>query len=195
MKGKRDMDLKITDQEKEVAKELLAKLNELYTMKATLEVKKKEREEKVKTEVCQILNIKNKKGEPLPNKVKLPILLTVIEEKYEKMPNKEQQRYDTMCDYKNALNSLSKQSAVGLIDVRSEVKAIESDIKSTYSDGDAAILSGDIIEALTLIAKDQYVDTKNMKMAEAGFKTKDKAGKAKADLTKLKRALLEELKD
>ena len=53
------MDLKITDQEKEVAKELLAKLNELYTMKATLEVKKKEREEKVKIEVCQILNIKN----------------------------------------------------------------------------------------------------------------------------------------
>ena len=49
--------------------------------------------------------------------------------------------------------------------------------------------------ALTLIAKDQYVDTKNMKMAEAGFKTKDKAGKAKADLTKLKKALLEELKD
>ena len=85
MKGKRDMDLKITDQEKEVAKELLAKLNELYTMKATLEVKKKEREEKVKTEVCQILNIKNKKGEPLPNKVKIPILLTVIEEKYEKI--------------------------------------------------------------------------------------------------------------
>ena len=187
MKGKRDMDLKITDQEKEVAKELLAKLNELYTMKATLEVKKKEREEKVKTEVCQILNIKNKKGEPLPNKVKIPILLTVIEEKYEKIPNKEQQRYDTMCDYKNALN--------WLIDVKSEVKAIESDIKSTYSDGDAAILSGDIIEALTLIAKDQYVDTKNMKMAEAGFKTKDKAGKAKADLTKLKKALLEELKD
>ena len=181
------MDLKITDQEKEVAKELLAKLNELYTMKATLEVKKKEREEKVKIEVCQILNIKNKKGEPLP--------LTVIEEKYEKMPNKEQQRYDTMCDYKNALNSLSKQSAVGLIDAKSEVKAIESDIKSTYSDGDAAILSGDVIEALTLIAKDQYVDTKNMKMAEAGFKTKDKAGKAKADLTKLKKALLEELKD
>ena len=56
------MDLKITDQEKEVAKELLAKLNELYTMKATLEVKKKEREEKVKTEVCQILNIKKQKG-------------------------------------------------------------------------------------------------------------------------------------
>ena len=35
------MDLKITDQEKEVAKELLAKLNELYTMKATLNLKYK----------------------------------------------------------------------------------------------------------------------------------------------------------
>lgn len=188
------MDFSITSQEKDAAKELLAKLNELYTTKASQEVLKKEREEKVKTEICHILNIKNKKGEPTPNKVKIPLLLTVIEEKYEGVPNKEQQRYDTMCDYKNALNSLPKQSAIGLIDAKSEIKATELDIKSAYTEGDASILSGEVIEALALIAKDRYVDTKNMKMAEAGFKVSDKTKKVKPDLTKLKKALLEELK-
>ena len=188
------MDFSITSQEKDAAKELLAKLNELYTTKASQEVLKKEREEKVKTEICHILNIKNKKGEPTPNKVKIPLLLTVIEEKYEGVPNKEQQRYDTMCDYKNALNSLPKQSAIGLIDAKSEIKATELDIKSAYTEGDASILSGEVIEALALIAKDRYVDTKNMKMAEAGFKVSDKAKKVKPDLSKLKKALLEELK-
>ena len=188
------MDFSITFQEKDAAKELLAKLNELYTTKASQEVLKKEREEKVKTEICHILNIKNKKGEPTPNKVKIPLLLTVIEEKYEGIPNKEQQRYDTMCDYKNALNSLPKQSAIGLIDAKSEIKATELDIKSAYTEGDASILSGEVIEALALIAKDRYVDTKNMKMAEAGFKVSDKAKKVKPDLSKLKKALLEELK-
>ena len=188
------MDFSITSQEKDAAKELLAKLNELYTTKASQEVLKKEREEKVKTEICRILNIKNKKGEPTPNKVKIPLLLTVIEEKYEGVPNKEQQRYDTMCDYKNALNSLPKQSAIGLIDAKSEIKATELDIKSAYTEGDASILSGEVIEALALIAKDRYVDTKNMKMAEAGFKVSDKAKKVKPDLSKLKKALLEELK-
>lgn len=188
------MDFSITSQEKDAAKELLAKLNELYTTKASQEVLKKEREEKVKTEICHILNIKNKKGEPTPNKVKIPLLLTVIEEKYEGVPNKEQQRYDTMCDYKNALNSLPKQSAIGLIDAKSEIKATELDIKGAYTEGDASILSGEVIEALALIAKDRYVDTKNMKMAEAGFKVSDKAKKVKPDLSKLKKALLEELK-
>ena len=193
-KGEIEMDFSITSQEKDAAKELLAKLNELYTTKASQEVLKKEREEKVKTEICRILNIKNKKGEPTPNKVKIPLLLTVIEEKYEGVPNKEQQRYDTMCDYKNALNSLPKQSAIGLIDAKSEIKATELDIKSAYTEGDASILSGEVIEALALIAKDRYVDTKNMKMAEAGFKVSDKAKKVKPDLSKLKKALLEELK-
>jgi len=178
------MDFTLTQQEKDAAKELLVKLNDLYTTKASQEVLKKEREEKVKTEMCHVLNIKNKKGEPLP----------IIEEKYEGVINKEQTRYDTMCDYKNALNSLSKQSAISLLDAKSEIKATESDIKSVFTEGDAAILSGEVIEALTLIAKDNYIDTKNMKMAEAGFKVSDKAGKAKPDLTKLKKALLEELK-
>lgn len=188
------MDFTLTQQEKDAAKELLVKLNDLYTTKASQEVLKKEREEKVKTEMCHILNIKNKKGEPLPNKIKLPLLLTVVEEKYEGVINKEQTRYDMMCDYKNALNSLSKQSAISLLDAKSEIKATESDIKSIFTESDAAILSGEVIEALTLIAKDHYIDTKNMKMAEAGFKVSDKAGKAKPDLTKLKKALLEELK-
>lgn len=188
------MDFKMTQQEKDAAKELLIKLNDLYTTKASQEVLKKEREEKVKTEMCHVLNIKNKKGEPLPNKIKLPLLLTVVEEKYEGVINKEQTRYDTMCDYRNALNSLSKQSAISLLDAKSEIKATESDIKSVFTEGDAAILSGEVIEALTLIAKDNYIDTKNMKMAEAGFKVLDKAGKTKPDLTKLKKALLEELK-
>ena len=188
------MDFKMTQQEKDAAKELLVKLNDLYTTKASQEVLKKEREEKVKTEMCHVLNIKNKKGEPLPNKIKLPLLLTVVEEKYEGVINKEQIRYDTMCDYRNALNSLSKQSAISLLDAKSEIKATESDIKSVFTEGDAAILSGEVIEALTLIAKDNYIDTKNMKMAEAGFKVSDKAGKTKPDLTKLKKALLEELK-
>lgn len=189
------MDLKLTETEKEIAKELLAKLDELYTDKASLEVRKRSREESIKTEVCQILNIKNKKGEPLPNKIKLSLLMPVIEEKIEKTVNKEQLRYDTMCEYRNAVNSLSKDSATSLLNVRGEIKAIDLDIKSAFTEGDAASLSGEVIEALNLIAKDNYAQTKNNKMAEAGFKVKETSKNSKADLAKLKKALIEALKE
>ena len=106
------MAIKLSSEEKRVAKVRMSELNELYRQKAQCEVLKKSREEDLKTQVAQILDIKDKKGEAQPSKVKLPILMNLLEEMYNQGVNKKQEGDELMLEYRRALDQIPKVQAL-----------------------------------------------------------------------------------
>lgn len=194
------MAIKLSSEEKRVAKVRMSELNELYRQKAQCEVLKKSREEDLKTQVAQILDIKDKKGEAQPSKVKLPILMNLLEEMYNQGVNKKQEEYELMLEYRRALDQIPKDQAIPLLDVIAEIKGINADIKYAFAtregeeEDSAVILPGEIIDTIALIGKDNFKVYKTEELEKAGFKVPEPKEEA-FDYEELKRELKEELGD
>ena len=75
------MDITLSIEQQEEAKELLKKLTELYRARVELESIKAGRIEKLQYEVAGELDLKNKNGDVEPKLVKKPILLSALESK------------------------------------------------------------------------------------------------------------------
>ena len=73
------MDITLSIEQQEEAKELLKKLTELYRARVELESIKAGRIEKLQYEVAGELDLKNKNGDVEPKLVKKPILLSALQ--------------------------------------------------------------------------------------------------------------------
>ena len=62
--------MNLTQEQKQEAKELLSKLENLYNHRAGLDILKINREDTLREEIASICDIRNKQGEIQPNKVK-----------------------------------------------------------------------------------------------------------------------------
>lgn len=171
------------------AKDLLAKMVSLYEEKADLEVKYKDLEDKVRGEVASACDIANKAGEPQPKKVKMPLLMAAIDDTFERSEkgNKFEIQVDEMDKYRSALTN--KQVPHDLIrtflNVKDEIDSFKTQFKEVVSD--TALLSSDMLKAIEVIAKEQYQEIKNDKLAEAGFDVKPP--KDNSDFSELKEAI------
>lgn len=154
------------------AQELLNKLDRIYTEKAANEALKKSREEKLKFEVAHACDLKNKAGEILASKVKMPLLLSLINELHRDKANKKAEDYDLMEQYRLALKrgEISNDSIQGYINALDEVESSSKAIKEAFQD--VTLLDKDVIDAINIIAKERYKEAKEDKLLEAGFDVK-----------------------
>lgn len=169
------------------AQELLSKLDRIYSEKAANEALKKAREEKLKFEVAHVCDLKNKAGEILSSKVKMPLLLSLINELYREKANKKAEDYELMEQYRLALkrSEISKDIVQGYINALDEVESSSKAIKEAFLD--VTLLDKDIIDAINIIAKERYKEVKEDKMLEAGFDVKP--AKDKTEILELKSEL------
>lgn len=169
------------------AQELLSKLDHIYSEKAANEALKKAREEKLKFEVAHACDLKNKAGEILSNKVKMPLLLSLINELYREKANKKAEDYELMEQYRLALkrSEISKDIVQGYINALDEVESSSKAIKEAFLD--VTLLDKDVIDAINIIAKERYKEVKEDKMLEAGFDVKP--AKDKTEILELKSEL------
>lgn len=176
----------------EDAKELAKRLVALYSQRADLEVLKKEREDIVKNEVAEACNIRDKDGVALANKVKFPLVMAVIDELYREKPNKKADEYEIMDTYKSAIKNGEVGECVdNLVNTLEEMDGIALDIKEVYKEFPQ--LSKDLINAITLFAKEQYAEIKQKKLIEAGL-VEEKEPKDLSEILMLKEELESKLK-
>lgn len=179
--------MKLTQEEISEAKSLMQKLNNLYKIKATLEVDKKEKEKTLKYEVASVCHIKDKNGAPQASKVKMSLLLALIDELFLQKDNKKLQELDVMEQYRIGL----KQEGMGnyvnsLVSIIEEIGANNIEIKEAFRE--TSILSKEMLEAIALITKEYYHKVKEDKLLEAGF-TVRQTPKDNTEILELKEVL------
>ncbi|WP_066388811.1 hypothetical protein [Helicobacter himalayensis] len=82
--------MKLTQEQKQEAKELLLKLKNLYNHRTGLDILKIDRENTLREEIASVCDMRNKQGEIQPNKVKMPLLLALIDEMFFGKTNKKE---------------------------------------------------------------------------------------------------------
>ena len=169
------------------AKDLLKKLTAIYTEKAEKEVVKRDREDKLRYEIAQSCDLKNKNGDILANKVKLPLLTAIINVMRDKTPsNKFELLVSDMEDYQGALEEDVDDKLVNsYIHICDELDEIAMDIKAVIAD--TSLLDKQTLDAISLLAKEKYKQIKEDKMLEAGYEVKPP--KDKTEINELKEEL------
>ncbi len=92
--------MKLTQEQKQEAKELLSKLKNPYNHRAGLDILKIDRENILREEIASVCDIRNKQGEIQPNKVKMPLLLALRDEMFFDKANKKEEEYALMGSYR-----------------------------------------------------------------------------------------------
>lgn len=158
----------LDENQKQEAKEIYERLLNVYKEKADFEMLKKERESRLKDELASVLDIRNKDGVALANKIKMPLVLAVIDELIYEKENKKEIEYDTMVSYKEAIkNNKVNETVVGdYTFVLDELDALKQSIKDIFSD--SSLLDKDMLKAIDEIAKAKFKDILEDKMIEAG---------------------------
>lgn len=163
------------------AKELYLRMVEIYRQRVELEVIKKERIENLQAEMAQICEIKNKDGEPLPNKVKMPLVLAVFDELFLDKVNKKEVEYELMQEYKRAIKKdLSKAIVDDFINIEAELKDNKDDCKEAFKE--YVMLSKETLDAINLLAKEKYKELKNDKFGIESDSDKAETEAIKAEL-------------
>ena len=162
----------LDENQKQEAKEIYDRLIAVYKEKADFEMLKKEREARLKDELASVLDIRNKDGDALANKIKMPLVLAVIDELIYEKENKKATEYDTMESYKNAIktNNVSEAVVSDYTYVLDELNGLKQSVKDIF--GDSALLGKDELKAIDEIAKAKFKDILEDKMTEAGFEIK-----------------------
>lgn len=148
--------------ELEIAKELYEKAVELYRQRVELEVLKKERAENLQAEIAQICEIKNKDGEILPNKVKMPLVMAILGELFMEKTNAKEVEYELMQEYKQAIKKeLSNAVITDFISIENELKGNAQDNKEIFKE--YVMLSRETLDVINQLAKEKYKELKNDK--------------------------------
>lgn len=148
--------------ELEIAKELYERVIELYRQRVELEMLKKERTQILQAEIAQICEVKNKDGEILPNKVKMPLVMVVLGELFMEKTNAKELEYELMQEYKQAIKKeINNAIITDFISVESELKGNSVDIKEANKE--YAMLSKETLDAINQLAKEKYKEIKNDK--------------------------------
>ena len=157
--------------EKQEAKELFESLKVLYSDKVDLEIAMKERENALKEEFADACDIKDKKGEIKPNKVKTPLMVqAIIDVKEEAEANKYELQVDEIDRYKTAIRNKSVSS--GNIDAylsnKEDMETLKANIKETIAE--TTLLSKEVLDGILELGKQAYAEIKAQKFEDAGFK-------------------------
>lgn len=179
--------MQLSADEKTEAVELLNKLRTIYENKIDLELSLKEKELRLKDDFAQACDIRNKKGEPQPSKVKTALMTQTIIDVIEKeKENKYEAQVDEIETYKNAFPSINTDTAKAFLTTKNEIDDVKNQIKDVTMD--TSLLSGEYLTALLAIAKDEYTSSKRKAFEDAGYKA------AKNDNEAIdKRAIIDEM--
>ncbi|MBR8466490.1 hypothetical protein KDE13_09100 [Campylobacter sp. faydin G-140] len=162
--------LKLDDNQVVEAKEIYNRLVSVYKEKASYETLKKQREDRLKEEIASICDVRDKEGNALASKVKMPLLLAVIMEKYRDKDNAKEIEYETMQRYKKALKDIDVEVINGFLHCVDEVAETKSSIKEVFAD--STLLDKDTCKALDDLAKEQYKTLLADEMEKAGYEQK-----------------------
>ena len=162
----------LDENQKKEAQELYDKLIRLHTQKAELEAIKKDREEQLKSDIAFACNIKNKAGEPVASKVKMPIVLAILNELFRQKPNKKDEEADMLDIYRNAIKKeeVSKELVDSYLAIEDSLQENKEDIKEAFKE--TTLLSKEMLNAIVLIIKEKYKIIKEDRLAQAGFESK-----------------------
>ena len=163
--------MNLTAEQRQEAQELLSKLSELYKDRAELDMRKIDRENALKEEIASICDMRNKQGEIQPNKVKMPLVAALIDELFLDKDNKKEQEYLLMDSYKKALlKDVNKEAINSYVALKKGFEENSQNIKEAFKD--TSILDKEILEAISLIAKERYKELLDSKKLQAGIETK-----------------------
>lgn len=162
----------LDENQKQEAQELYSKLIQLHTQKANLEAIKKDREETLKNDIASVCNIRNKAGEPVASKVKMPIVLAILNELYKQKPNKKNEEADMLEIFRKAIKKeeVSKEIVNDYLSVENALEENKQDIKEAFKE--TTLLSKEMLNAISLIVKEEYKIMKEDNLAQAGFESK-----------------------
>ena len=137
--------MNLTQAQKQEAKELLSKLENLYNHRAGLDI--------LKISIC---DIRNKQGEIQPNKVKMPLLLALIDEIFFNKTNKKEEEYALMSSYRQALSGkdVNKDTINAYVALQEEIEENNQNLKEVFKE--TSTLDKEILDAINLIAKERY---------------------------------------
>ncbi|TEX99568.1 hypothetical protein [Campylobacter sp. US33a] len=163
----------ISIEERNEAKELFDILVNLYKEKANLEVLNREREEKLKDEVAQACNVKNKSREYLSKTVKMPLVKAILDQLEGKV-NKKDIEADTMDTYRQAIknNEINKESINAYLASQNLLRENQLAIKEKFKE--STFLSKEMLMAIDILAKEKYKELKEDALNLAGFISKPK---------------------
>lgn len=185
--------MNLSKEEKEELKNLYTKLHNLFKEKATLEVFKKQREDKLKDEIASVCNIIDKQGNAQGSKVKMPLVSAILDEFYKEKPNKKEEEISTYESYKLAIKNkeVSEELIKGYISSTDSIKENTENIKEAYKE--SSLLSKEILEALNALLKDEFKNQLNDELEKQGYEVKE--SKDKSELEELKSLLAKLLKE
>lgn len=163
--------MNLTNEQKQEAKELLTKLENLYKDRVNLDILKIDRETNLKSEIASICDIKDKKGEIQPSKVKMPLVSALIDELFLEKNNKKEEEYVIMNTYRSAIsNGVNKSVINAYVALKESFDENNQNIKEAFKE--TSILDKDILEAVNFIAKEYYKTLLENAKLEIGIETK-----------------------
>ena len=171
------MDITLSIEQQEEANELLKRLTELYRARVELESIKAGRIEKLQYEVAGELDLKNKNGDVEPKLVKKPILLSALESKTGEKNSKYELEFNIFEDYKHILGNgaISKDITASIVNINDELNENKLELKEAFKE--TSFLDKDILEAISIMAKQKYEEFKMDKKIENGEEVKPKKDK------------------
>lgn len=174
-------------------KSLVSKLINLNSEKLDLEFLKLEREEALKNDIATVCKIVDKNQNPLSTKVKMPFVISIINELYKDKENKFDVDYETMQIYKRAIEKkeVSQELVDSYITVNDLLDENKANLKEVFKE--SSILPKEVLDAVILIAKEDYQNKKDERLfKEYG---KEKKQKDNSDILSLKDEILKILED
>lgn len=160
----------LTKETRVEAKELLEKLFNLNKEKIELEFLKKEREENLKYEIAELANIRDKEGSALASKIKMPLVVNLVNELYLDKPNKKEEEYAIMESYRIAFKNINKEVVDSYLSVNERLNEIASAVKEAFKDTN--LLSKEILDAILMFSKMNYQELLTQKNDELGIEQK-----------------------
>lgn len=158
----------LNEEQKNEAKALLEKLNLLYKERVRLDLIKVDRENALREEIASCCDVRNKDGESEPSKVKMPLVLALVDELFLEKQNKKEEEYAIMEQYRSAFaNQVNKEIVDGYTSIIGLQQENTLDIKEVFKE--TSILSKEVIEAINYLAKDTYKQELQEQKIQAGI--------------------------
>lgn len=161
------------------AKNLADKLLNLYRERVELDMLKFYRENALKEELASLCDIRNKNGEILPNKIKMPLVSALIDEVFLDKQNKKEEEYNLMEAYRGVLagDKINKEVIDAYLILQESYVENNENIKEAFKS--VNVLEKDMIDAIHYFAKEKYKEFLEYRKSLAGFDSKppkDKTG-------------------
>lgn len=131
-----------------------------------------ERENALKEEIASACDIRNKQGEIQPSKVKMPLVVALIDEIFLNKNNKKDIEYALMETYRGALadKSVNEEVIKNYVALKENLEENNQNLKEAFKETN--VLDKEILDAIDYIAKAKYKELLESKKLELGAETK-----------------------